>query len=59
MTDQNRTLYALVDYTDATGTHTQGDAVQYPTDDRDANGLILRGILSPRPVRRQAGDPQQ
>lgn len=63
MTDDQplRTLYVLVDYTPDGGTtlHTRGTALQFHPDDRDANGLILRGILSPKPVRREAGDTKQ
>lgn len=59
MTGQPRTLYVLVDYTDTTGTHKRGEAVQFTPDDREANELLHRGIVSPKPVRRQAGEPQQ
>jgi hypothetical protein len=61
MTDQPqpRTLYVLVDYTDTTGTHQRGEAVQFAPDDREANALLHRGVLSPRPVRRQAGETKQ
>jgi hypothetical protein len=58
MTDTPRTLYVLVDYKDRTGTHTRGEAVQFTPDDREANELLHRGVLSTKPVRRQAGDPQ-
>lgn len=58
MTDQTRTLYVLVDYHDRTGNHTRGEAVQFAPDDREADELLLRGVISPKPVRRQAGDPQ-
>lgn len=56
MTDTPRTLYVLVDYKDTTGTHTRGEAVQFHQDNRDANELLRRGILSPKPVRRQPGE---
>lgn len=59
MTDQTRTLYVLVEYTDGRNTHQRGTAVQFAPDDREADALLHRGILSPKPVRRQAGDPQQ
>lgn len=57
MTDTTRTLYVLVDYKDRTTTHTQGDAVQFTADDREADELLHRGVLSTKPVRRQAGEP--
>jgi hypothetical protein len=59
MTDTPRTLYVLVDYTDATATHTRGEAVQFTPDDPEANELLRRGVLSPKPIRRQAGETPQ
>lgn len=60
MTDSPRTLYVLVDYSpDRHTTHTRGTAVQFQPGDRQADELLHRGILSTRPVRRQAGDTQQ
>lgn len=58
MTDQLRTLYVLVTYTDRQGTYERGQAVQFHPHDREAAELLRRGILSPKPVRRQAGGPQ-
>lgn len=59
MTDQPlRTLYVLVDYTDGRLVHTRGEAVQYLATDREADALLHRGVLSPKPVRRQPGDTQ-
>lgn len=59
MTDTQRTLYVLVDYKDRTGSHTRGEALQFPQGDREADELLRRGVLATRPVRRQAGEPQQ
>jgi hypothetical protein len=59
MTDQPRTLYVLVDYKDRTGTHARGEVLQFPQGDREADELLRRGVLSTRPIRRQAGEPQQ
>lgn len=59
MTDTPRTLYVLVDHIDATATHIRGDAVQFAPDDREADELLRRGVLSTKPVRRQAGETQQ
>lgn len=59
MTDTPRTLYVLVDYKDRTGTHTRGEALQFPQDDKEADALLHRGVLSPKPLRRQAGEPQK
>lgn len=53
---KDRTLYVVVDYTDAQGVeHSRGDSVTYPVADRDGNELLRRGILSSKPVRREAG----
>lgn len=58
MTDQPRTLYVLVPYTDRQGTYERGQAVQFRPHDREAGELLRRGVLSPKPIRRQAGEPQ-
>lgn len=60
MTDQTpRTLYVLVEFTDGHNTHQRGTALQYAPDDRQADELLHRGVLSTKPVRRQAGEGQQ
>lgn len=56
MADQDqRTLYVVVDYTDAQGEHKRGDSVTYESDDREGSELLRRGVLSSKPVRREAG----
>jgi hypothetical protein len=55
MTD-TRTLYVLVNYTDHAATHQRGESVQFTTDDREADELLRRGVLTTHPVRRQAGE---
>jgi hypothetical protein len=56
MTDAERTLYVLVDYTDNQKVvHAVGESVKFAKDDREANELLRRGVLSPKPVRRSAG----
>jgi hypothetical protein len=47
-----RTLYVLIDYTDGRNHHQRGTAVQFHPDDRQADELLHRGVLSIRPVRR-------
>lgn len=60
MTDDQplRTLYVLVDYTTdgGTTTHTRGESVQFTPDDHEPDELLLRGILTTKPVRRQPGE---
>lgn len=51
----DRTLYVAVDYTDAQGEHTRGDSVTYAVGDREGSELLRRGVLSTKPVRREAG----
>jgi hypothetical protein len=50
-----RTLYVVVDYTDARGSHSRGDTVVFAAEDREASELLHRGVLSTKPVRRSAG----
>jgi hypothetical protein len=53
---KDRTLYVLVDFTDAQGTeHKRGDSVTYAAGDREGSELLRRGVLSAKPVRREAG----
>jgi hypothetical protein len=57
MSQEVRTLYVQVDYTDHLGTdHVRGDSVQYQKSDREGSELVRRGVLSMKPVRRQAGE---
>lgn len=57
MTDTERTLYVVVDYTDAKGSeHKRGESVKYAKDDREGSELLRRGVLSAKPVRREAGE---
>ena len=57
MSQEMRTLYVQVDYKDHEGVdHSRGDSVQYPKGDTEGSELIRRGVLSSKPVRRQAGE---
>lgn len=56
MPDKTRTLYVLVDFTDASRVHhRRGDAIEYKVSDREGADLLRRGILSLRPVRVRNG----
>jgi hypothetical protein len=51
-----RTLYVQVGYTDAQGfEHQRGDSVTFDVADREGSELLRRGVLSVKPVRREAG----
>lgn len=53
---KDRTLYVQVAYTDARGgEHKRGDSVTYAMADREGSELLRRGVLSTKPVRREAG----
>ncbi len=57
MSDEVRTLYVQVDYKDHEGVdHTRGDSVQYAKGNPEGSELVRRGVLSVKPVRRQAGE---
>jgi hypothetical protein len=53
---KDRTLYVQVDFTDSQGNeHKRGDSVTYAVGDQDGSELLRRGVLSTKPVRREAG----
>jgi hypothetical protein len=53
---KDRTLYVVVDHIDAQGNErTRGDSVTYAVDDREGSEMLRRGVLSTKPVRREAG----
>lgn len=57
MSEEMRTLYVQVDYKDHEGVeHARGDSVQYPKSHREGSELVRRGVLSAKPVRREAGE---
>jgi hypothetical protein len=56
MAEGERTLYVQVDYTNAQGReYKRGDSVAFAVGDREGSELLRRGVLSTKPVRREAG----
>ena len=52
---EQRMLYVHVEYRDREGVHSRGSTIAASSDDRVVRELVYRGIVSDRPVRREAG----